>query len=55
MTLMTEETTLVRGGTYPVEAAMPQIDKETSWAKPIQLPAGHRKNGRQAAFFLVSE
>ena len=43
MTLMTEGTTLVGGRAYPVEGAMPQIDKERSWAKPNQLPAGPRK------------
>ena len=36
MTLMTEGKTLVG-------AAMPQIVKERSWAKPKQLPAGPRK------------
>ena len=31
------------GRAYPVEAAKPQIEKERSWAKPTQLPAGPRK------------
>ena len=37
MTLMTEGKTLWGGG------FMPQIEKETSWAKLKQLPAGPRK------------
>ena len=42
MTLMTEgKTWLGEGAAY--EAAMPQIVKERSWAKPNQLPAGPRK------------
>ena len=45
MTLMTEGTTLVGGGHTLLRrpVAMPQIDKERSWAKPNQLPAGPRK------------
>jgi len=35
------------------KAAMPQIVKQTGWAKPNQLPAGPRKKRRLAAFFLV--
>ena len=46
MTLMTEGKTLVGGegeeGAAP-QAAMPQIEKERSWAKPKQLPAGPKK------------
>ena len=43
MTMMTEGKTLVGGeGTAP-EAAMLQIEKERSLAKPNQLPAGPRK------------
>ena len=46
MTLMTEGKTLVGGegeeGAAP-QAAMPQIEKERSWAKPKQVPAGPRK------------
>ena len=44
MTLMTEGKTLVVGGEQVApQAAMPQIEKERSWAKPKQLPAGPRK------------
>ena len=44
MTFMTEGKTLVGGeeGAAP-QAAMTQIKKERSWAKPKQLPAGPRK------------
>ena len=51
MTLMTEGTTLVGGRAYLDEAAMPQIDRERSWAKPNQLPAGPRKKRPSGRLF----
>ena len=43
MTLMTEGKTLVGGEGAAPEAAMLQIEKGSSLAKPNQLPAGPRK------------
>ena len=43
MTLITDGKTLRVGGGRSPPAAMPQIEKERSWAKPNQLPAGPRK------------
>ena len=56
MTLMTEGKTLVGGeeGAAP-QAAMPQIEKERSWAKPKQLPAGPRKKRPLGRLFSSSK
>ena len=43
MILMTEGKTLMGWEGAAPKAAMPQIEKERSWAKPKQLPAGPRK------------
>ena len=43
MTLRTEGKTFVGGEGKAPEVAMPQIEKERSWAKPNQQPTGPRK------------